>query len=83
MPELGVSRDAFNALAVPSAVPADVKQKIAEGVRAATTAKSYQDRILALGSYPRSTTPEETDAFIKDSVLTWIEVAKAANIKVD
>ena len=83
MPELGVSRDAFNAIAIPAAVPADVKARIAAGMKAATSSKSYQDRILALGSYPRTTTPEETDAFIKDSVLTWIEVAKAANIKVD
>jgi tripartite-type tricarboxylate transporter receptor subunit TctC len=83
MPELGVSRDAFNALAVPSSVPADIKAKIAEGVKAATNSKSYQDRILALGSYPRYTTPQETDTFLRDSIETWIEVAKAANIKVD
>ena len=78
-----MSRDAFNALALPAGVPDDVKTKIAEGVKAASNAKTYQDRIRAVGSYPRYTTPEETDAFIKDSVLTWIEVAKAANIKVD
>jgi tripartite-type tricarboxylate transporter receptor subunit TctC len=82
-PDIGAQSDAFNGLAVPSAVPADVKAKIAEAVKTVSVSASFKERIEKIGSYPRFTTPEETDAFIQNEVKTWSEVAKAAGIKVD
>lgn len=73
----------FNAIIAPAGVPADIKAKIAEGMKAAITSKSYEERILKLGSYPQYLDPTGTDAFIKQQIEMWTEVAKAANIKVD
>jgi tripartite-type tricarboxylate transporter receptor subunit TctC len=73
----------FNALVVPAGVPADVKARIAASIKGAVESKTYQERVKALGSYPRYASPQETDAFLKEEIKTWSEVAKAANIKVD
>jgi tripartite-type tricarboxylate transporter receptor subunit TctC len=73
----------FNAIVVPSGVPPAIKAQIAAGMKAAIESKSYKERILAIGSYPHFTTPEETDAFLKKEIDTWNEVAKAANIHAD
>jgi tripartite-type tricarboxylate transporter receptor subunit TctC len=74
---------AFLAISVPAGVPDDVMKKIAEGMKTATTTKSYQDRILKLGSYPRYTTPAEADAFLANELKTWSELAHSAGIKVN
>jgi tripartite-type tricarboxylate transporter receptor subunit TctC len=82
-PDIGAQSDAFNGIVVPAMVPADVKAKIAEAMKAVSVSPSFKERIAKIGSYPRFTTPEETDAFIRSEVKTWSEVAKAAGIKVD
>jgi tripartite-type tricarboxylate transporter receptor subunit TctC len=83
IPDLGVQPRAFNAVVIPSKVPRDVAAKIHAGIKTAVETKNYRDRILALGSYPRSSTPEETDNFLRNEVAVWTEVAKAAGIKLD
>jgi tripartite-type tricarboxylate transporter receptor subunit TctC len=73
----------FNALVAPRGVPADVKAKLGIAIKAAVESKNYQDRVKALGSYPRFAGPEETDAFIREEIKIWSDVAKSAGIKLD
>jgi tripartite-type tricarboxylate transporter receptor subunit TctC len=73
----------FNAIMAPAGLPADVKAKLSAAMKQAITSKSYEDRIRAIGSYAQYKGPEETDAFVKQQLEMWSEVAKAANIKVD
>jgi tripartite-type tricarboxylate transporter receptor subunit TctC len=74
---------AFLAISVPAGVPKDVMAKIADGMKTATTSKNYEERVLALGSYPRYTTPAEADAFLANELKTWSELAKSGGIKID
>ena len=74
---------AFNEILVPAGTPKDVVAKISDGIRAAVATESFRQRIVTLGSYPRDTTPEEADAFLKNEIATWGEIAKAAGIRVD
>jgi tripartite-type tricarboxylate transporter receptor subunit TctC len=82
-PDLDLPKGAFNGLVVQADAPSDVVSKISSAVSNVITSAGFKERILALGSYPRQSTPEETDAFIKKEVKTWSEIAKAANIRAD
>jgi len=82
-PELDLPQGAFNGIVVPAATPRDIVAKISSGISAAIATTRFKERILALGSYPQRTTPEETDAFLRKEVATWTEIAAAANIRVD
>lgn len=83
LPGLASSFSAFNEILVPAGTPADIVAKISEGIRAAVATDAFKQRILTLGSYPRSTTPEEADAFLKNEIATWGEIARAAGIMQD
>jgi tripartite-type tricarboxylate transporter receptor subunit TctC len=74
---------AFNQILVPAGTPKEIVTKISDGIRAAVATDSFRQRILTLGSYPRDTTPEEADAFLKNEITTWGDIAKAAGIRVD
>jgi tripartite-type tricarboxylate transporter receptor subunit TctC len=73
----------FNALVAPRGVPADVKAKLGAAIKAAVDSPAYQDRVKKLGSYPRYRSPEETDAFLREEIKTWADVAKSAGIKLN
>jgi tripartite-type tricarboxylate transporter receptor subunit TctC len=81
--DLGLPLNVFNALAVPSGVPADVLAKISEGVKAAVESKTFREKVLALGAYPHYTTPEETDAYIRNEIAIYTEITKAAGIRLE
>ena len=36
-----------------------------------------------LGIFPLGNTPQELDAWMRDQIARWVEIAKAANIKAD
>lgn len=73
----------WNAIHVPAGVPDDILKQIAEGFEKATNSESYKQRVREFDSFPRYTTPEETDAFISHEIATWKEVAAASGIKID
>jgi tripartite-type tricarboxylate transporter receptor subunit TctC len=75
--------DAFNGIVIPSGVPAEIKAKISEGIKAAVSTDSFKQKILAIGSYPRYATPEETDKFLHGEMATWKQIATEANIHLD
>jgi tripartite-type tricarboxylate transporter receptor subunit TctC len=75
--------DAFNAIVIPSGVPADIKAKISEGIKTAVATESFKKKILAIGSYPRYSTPAETDKFLRGEIATWKQIAAEANIHLD
>jgi tripartite-type tricarboxylate transporter receptor subunit TctC len=42
-----------------------------------------KERLTALGEDPVGSTPEQFSAWIKDEVMRWAKVVKAAGAKVD
>ena len=80
-PELGLPLGAFNSLVAPAGTPKEVIAKLADAVKQATATKAFEDRIIALASYPQYLGPEDTDKFLRTQIANWTEIAKAANIK--
>lgn len=73
----------FNAVVVPAGVPQEVIDRIGEHFHKAVNSESWQQRVRAMGLYPRYMTPAETDAFLRQQIDTWTEIAKAANLVFD
>lgn len=73
----------FNSIVVSKATPADIVQKISAAMKSAVASESFRKRIAALGLYPRYTTPDETDKFLKAQIDTWAALGKAANIDLE
>jgi tripartite-type tricarboxylate transporter receptor subunit TctC len=68
---------------VPAKVPRPIINKInAEMVRALKM-RDVQERIENLGGEPRSSTPEEFQAFLDAEIARWAPVARAAGVKLE
>jgi tripartite-type tricarboxylate transporter receptor subunit TctC len=80
-PELGSIGSAFQGIVIPAATPADIKQKISEGIAAVVGSSEFKGRMAATGTLATNLSPAETDVFLKSEVETWTRVAKQANIK--
>ncbi len=74
---------AFNALVAPVGVPALVLDKLSADIRAAVNSKEFAEKTRHLGIFPLGNTPQELDAWMREQIARWAELAKAANIKAD
>ncbi|HKA80345.1 MAG TPA: tripartite tricarboxylate transporter substrate binding protein [Xanthobacteraceae bacterium] len=74
---------AFNALVAPAGVPAPVLDKLSGDIRAVINSKEFADKVQHLGIFPQGNTPRELDAWMREQIARWAEIAKAANIKAD
>jgi tripartite-type tricarboxylate transporter receptor subunit TctC len=72
----------FNGLFAPKATPPAVVEKLSDAVRAALAKPFVIDKLAALGSEARGSTPEEFTKFLHHESRKWAEVMKRANIKV-
>ena len=48
---------------------------------AAISDKEVQDKLLAAGIEPESSTPEELKTFVQAEIKKWAEIVKAAGIQ--
>ena len=75
---------AFNALVAPAGVPAPVLDKLSgRHPRRGRIRRSSRTRSRHLGIFPLGNTPQELDAWMREQIARWAEIAKAANIKAD
>jgi tripartite-type tricarboxylate transporter receptor subunit TctC len=74
---------AMNALFAPSGVPGPVLAKVSADVRAIVESPEFREKTKHLGIHTWGTTPQELDAWTRNEISRWAEVAKAAQIKVD
>ena len=72
----------FNGVFAPRATPKPVVDKLSATIRAALAKSSVIDKLAALGSEARGSTPEEFTKFLTDELRKWAQVMKDANIKV-
>jgi tripartite-type tricarboxylate transporter receptor subunit TctC len=72
----------FNGVFAPKATPRPTVERLSSIVRAALTKPSVIDRLAALGSDARGSTPEEFSQFLERETAKWTAVMKQANIKV-
>lgn len=74
---------AVNALYGTAGAPQPVLAKAAADVRAIVESAEFREKTKHLGIRTWGTTPQELDAWTRQEIVNWAEVAKAARIKVD
>jgi tripartite-type tricarboxylate transporter receptor subunit TctC len=85
MAELGVKdceANTFFGIAAPAGTPGDIIRKINGAINAGLQTPEFQKLIVAVGSEAKPNTPEEFAAFIAAQNRKWIDVGKAAGVKV-
>lgn len=71
----------WHILAVPAATPKDIISALNRALNAANARAEVRERLLKAGVQPASTTPEETQAMVREEFLRWGEVARKAGIQ--
>lgn len=72
----------FNGVFAPKGTPRPVIDKLSAAIRVALTRPEVVERLAALGSTARGSTPEEFSRFLEQETEKWTDVMKRANIKV-
>jgi tripartite-type tricarboxylate transporter receptor subunit TctC len=72
----------FNGIFAPKETPSLVVEQLSLAVRTALAKPEVVDKLAALGSEARGSTPEEFSRFLVQEWRKWTEVMKQANIKV-
>ena len=86
MAEAGVAdceANTFFGLAAPAGTPSSIIKSINETMNAGLATPEMQRTISSLGSEAKPNTPEEFAAYIAVQHKKWVDVGKAANIKVN
>jgi tripartite-type tricarboxylate transporter receptor subunit TctC len=78
LPELDAG--AWFGILAPKGTPADVIQKLNETFAAALRDPAVQDDLKALGFVPRTMTPDQFAAFLRDDLAKWPPIVTAAGL---
>lgn len=70
----------WNALALPAGTPKDVVDRLHREIVAAVADPEVSKRLRELNIEPRSSTPEQTSAFLQSEIKRWGDVIIKANI---
>lgn len=65
----------------PAGTPKEIIQRLNQETRKALAIPEVRERVIAAGTEPATTTPEEFAAYIREETKKWGEVVKAGNIK--
>jgi tripartite-type tricarboxylate transporter receptor subunit TctC len=74
---------AFNAIVAPAGVAPPVIEQLSADIRAVVNDKAFEEKVRNLGIFPLGNTPKELDAWMREQLARWREIAAAANIKAD
>ena len=86
MAEAGVSgaeANTFYGLVAPAGTPAAIVKKLNEALNQGLATEEMQKTITGLGSESKPNSPEEFATYIAAQNKIWIEVGKAAGVKID
>ncbi len=86
MAEAGVPNceaNTFFGLVAPAGTPADIIKKLSDAMNEGLATAELQKTITALGSEAKPNTPAEFAAYIAAQHQKWVEVGKAAGVRVD
>jgi tripartite-type tricarboxylate transporter receptor subunit TctC len=78
-----VNSDNWYVLIAPGAAPLADRMKIHAAALQALKSKPVVDAYAAVGGVATTSTPEETEAFLRGERVKWGEVVKAANVKLE
>ena len=86
MAEAGVpdcEANTFFGIAAPKGTPASIVKKISDAMNAGLATPEMQRTITTLGSEAKPNSPAEFAAYIATQHKKWVDVGKAANVKVN
>jgi tripartite-type tricarboxylate transporter receptor subunit TctC len=86
MAELGIPNceaNTFYGVVAPAGTPASIVKKISVALNEGLKTPEVQTMVGNLASEAKPNTPEEFSAFIATQYRKWVEVGKAANVKVN
>src|SRR6266545_859769 len=70
---------AFNALVAPAGVPAPILNKLSADIRSVINSAEFSEKVRNLGIFPSGNTPQELEAWMREQIARWREIATAAN----
>jgi tripartite-type tricarboxylate transporter receptor subunit TctC len=73
----------FFGLVAPARTPPAIIRKISDAINAGLATPEIQKTIAVLGSEAKPNSPAEFAAYVAEQHAKWVEVGKAANVKVD
>jgi len=79
----GAEANTFYGLVAPAGTPAAIVKKLNEALNQGLATDDMQKTITGLGSESKPNSPEEFAAYIAAQNKIWIEVGKAAGVKID
>ena len=79
----GAEANTFYGLVAPAATPAAIVKKLNEVLNQGLATEDMQKTITGLGSESKPNSPEEFATYIAAQNKIWIEVGKAAGVKID
>ena len=79
----GAEANTFYGLVAPAGTPAAIVKKLNEALNQGLATEEMQKTITSLGSESKPNSPEEFAAYIAAQNKIWIEVGKAAGVKID
>jgi tripartite-type tricarboxylate transporter receptor subunit TctC len=79
----GAEANTFYGVVAPAGTPPDIVKKLNAALNEGMATPEMQKTVSTLGSESKPNTPEEFAAFIAAQNKIWIEVGKAAGVKID
>jgi tripartite-type tricarboxylate transporter receptor subunit TctC len=77
----GFNAETWFGIVAPAGTPRDIRLKLNAAARQALDREDTKRRYVELGMVPRTSSPEEFDAYIKAEVAKWAQVIKEANVQ--
>jgi tripartite-type tricarboxylate transporter receptor subunit TctC len=77
----GFNAETWFGIIAPASTPLDIRLKLNTAARQALDREDTEKRYIELGMVPRTSSPEEFDAYIKAEVAKWAQVIKEANVQ--
>jgi tripartite-type tricarboxylate transporter receptor subunit TctC len=77
----GFESSSIQMLLAPAATPRPVIDKISADVQSVIASPAYAARVKQAALYPKGSTPQELDAFIRSEIAKWEKVIRDANIR--
>jgi tripartite-type tricarboxylate transporter receptor subunit TctC len=73
----------WNGLAGPAGMPAPIVDKLNAAVERIVATPAMREFLLGQGTEPRTTTPQEFGAYIRDEIDKWAKVVKESGARID
>lgn len=77
----GIDTTIWYGLLAPAGTPAEAVNKLADVVRQASGSSEYEQTLLRIGAMPFATSPDEFGRRLRDEVIKWTGVVKAAHLR--